>query len=173
MGLIEQKIQVELNQIGQTTVDALVRSLVDSGDNATGNLKQSIDYKAIAKMPGDDISKLSMEFAILMDPYWYQVNNGRKAGKMPPVNAIMEWVKRKETFKIKKESLDKQGRPRYKSIAFAIAMKIKKKGTKGSKFVDKVITDKWYNMINVRVEELIGEAVEFKVSSVFQKLEKK
>lgn len=169
MGLIEQKIQVELNAIGQATVNALVNSLYKNKKIASGNLKQSIEFKAVAKMTNDDVRNLKISFQVSMDDYWYYVENGRKKGTMPPVAAIEKWVRRKENLKIKKTSLDKQGRPRYKSIAFAIALKIKKKGTKGSKFFSKVINDAYYQAFNLKIAELVGEAVELYISKLIAK----
>lgn len=47
---------------------------------------------------------------------------GRKAGKMPPIQNILEWVKRKGIFEYEKES-------QASSIAFLIARKIGREGT--------------------------------------------
>lgn len=56
---------------------------------------------------------------------WNKKNRqGRKPGKMPPVEAIIQWLKDKKTFQI-----DVDRTKGLRSLAFAIALKIKKKGT--------------------------------------------
>lgn len=62
-------------------------------------------------------------------PYFYLLWNkknpvGRRPGKMPPVEAIIQWLKDKKTFNIETDRT--KG---LRSLAFAIAMKIKKRGT--------------------------------------------
>lgn len=56
---------------------------------------------------------------------WSKKNpQGRKPGKMPPIEAIIQWLKDKKTFQI-----DGDQTKGLRSLAFAIAMKIKKRGT--------------------------------------------
>jgi hypothetical protein len=49
---------------------------------------------------------------------------GRKPGKFPSIQAIIEWLKEKKTFRI-----DDERGPGLKALAFLIARKIAKKGT--------------------------------------------
>lgn len=56
--------------------------------------------------------------------YFIQQKIGRKPGKMPPIDAIIQWLKDKKTFNVKEE----RG-PGIKGLAFAIAKKIAKSGT--------------------------------------------
>lgn len=56
---------------------------------------------------------------------WNKKNpQGRKPGKMPPIEAIIQWLKDKKTFQI-----DTEKTKGLRSLAFAIATKIKKIGT--------------------------------------------
>lgn len=75
---------------------------------------------------------------------------GRKAGKMPPVGNIENWVKTKGIFNIKSES-------QARSIAFAIAKKISKEGTSKKyllKVYESVITAERIDKIIDRVSQL-------------------
>jgi hypothetical protein len=56
--------------------------------------------------------------------YWYQQRYGRRPGKMPPVDAIIEWIKTKRTLKV-----DQSNPKSVESFAWAIAKSIAKKGT--------------------------------------------
>lgn len=56
--------------------------------------------------------------------YFYFQTNGRKPGGMPPIEAIIEWLKHKTTFQVTAD----EG-PGLRGLAFAIARKIAKKGT--------------------------------------------
>lgn len=57
------------------------------------------------------------------ESYFYQQQNGRKAGKMPPVKPIYNWLA------YKKYGLSYKNDKQRKSLAFAIALNMKKKGT--------------------------------------------
>ena len=73
--------------------------------------------------------------------YAYFVEYGRRAGKMPPVDYIMEWVRKKSSafrsasrwakkFKVSSVDMDKM----LRSNAFALAKTIAKKGTRPHPF---------------------------------------
>jgi hypothetical protein len=75
---------------------------------------------------------------------------GRKAGKMPPVQRIIEWVKLRGIKAIEKNVSQK-------SLAWAIAKKIAKSGTNRENALniyEKVITPQRINRIIDRVAEL-------------------
>jgi len=81
---------------------------ISLGMNATGKWLNSLEPKAIngnGEIWGMD--------------YTYWLVNGRKPGKMPPVQALIPWVNAK--FGI--------GGNEAKSIAWAVAVKIKNEGT--------------------------------------------
>lgn len=75
---------------------------------------------------------------------------GRKAGKMPPVAAILRWVKKRGIKGLRKKQS-------ANSLAWAIAKKIAKEGTKQEnalKIYEKVITPERINRIIDRVSKL-------------------
>lgn len=78
-----------------------------------------------------------------MPDYYKYVDSGRRAGKMPPVSVLMDWVKANISGK------DLQ------SIAYAIAKSIGENGIRARPFIDKM-TDLLGEII---AEEAANEAV--------------
>jgi hypothetical protein len=69
-----------------------------------------------------------------MEDYWQYVEEGRRAGKMPPIKNIYEWIRYKRPIQDKiQQSPDKIAAT--KSLAYVIARKIGQKGTKAQPFV--------------------------------------
>ena len=63
---------------GNELIKQLQNNLLKNKTNASSGLSQSIDPK-ITQPPG------GYNLSIMMEDYWFYVENGRKAGKMPPV----------------------------------------------------------------------------------------
>ena len=86
--------------------------------------------------------------------YWYYVDQGRKPGKFPPYTndreGILHWVLTK---------IPKQPDIKDTSLAFLIARKIAKKGTKGTKFASSVLTDKDLNELYKSLAENLAEDI--------------
>lgn len=94
------------------------------------------------------------------------VDRGRRPGTFPNVGAIRRWVdlkiKRGEiTVNLKKLFPDREKRPKHSEIvnalAFRIGQKMKARGTKGKKYVQKGIKDKRseINRLADRIAELL------------------
>jgi hypothetical protein len=71
--------------------------------------------------------------------YGDPAERGRRPGKMPPSSVLVRWVELKLGVDEKEA----------KSIAFAIALKIKKKGTKGSAMFFKALDEGWPTILNM------------------------
>lgn len=97
-----------------------------------------------------EVVEENLRVSLLGEKYTDQLVYGRRAGTMPPVSAIEQWIK------------DKGIIPNIpiRSLAWAIAINIKKKGTKyyqqgGTDLVSSVITvDRINKIINLIGEEL-------------------
>lgn len=97
------------------------------------------------------------------DYFWYW-HDGRRPGKMPPLQPIENWIKkyniipRPLTLKNGKTTI-----PSQKSLAFLIARSIGRNGTKGVKlwddFHDKFV-EKWTDIITEAVQKDIIESLE-------------
>ena len=95
--------------------------------NATSSLSQSIEPQIKGTQSG-------YRLTVLMEDYWKYVEEGRRAGKMPPIKNIYEWIRYKRPIQDKiQQSPDKIAAT--KSLAYVIARKIGQKGTKAQPFV--------------------------------------
>lgn len=107
----------------------MAENLREENKIASGNLEESIEERI--RVGG---------FQILMADYWEYVDEGRKAGKFPPISKIEEWLKYPNVRDRIRFGNDKAfGEKERKTLAFLIARKIARKGIKGSKFFTKVI----------------------------------
>ena len=88
---------------------------------ASGNLLNNIDFRL-------KINDSAYSVIFSMEDYWWYVENGRKAGKRPPMDKILEWIKIKPI--LPKPSSEKLPTPNQ--LAFLIARKIGEEGTEGT-----------------------------------------
>lgn len=109
---------------------------------ASGTLEKSLKYRLQIKGNNINVSVYAKGKA---SQYFLARENGRKPGKQPPVEAILEWMRikpiklrDKESGKFKKptEALKRQ-------VAFLIARKIGKQGMKGWKAFDYAYENIW------------------------------
>lgn len=70
--------------------------------------------------------------------YWKYANDGRRPGKMPPVNIISDWVKRRN---ITPYALKNGKLPTMNQLAYVIARKISNEGFDGIHFLEKSIDE--------------------------------
>lgn len=136
------------------------QNLIKDGHVASGTLVQSIktDY---------DIDDHHYEINITMEDYWKWVNDGRKAGKYPPIDAIKEWVKVKRIMPTVRPVMQPNGKykevcPTVKQLPYAIAGGIKKNGIEATHFFDDAKMDaseRFRLKIEYAIAEDIGEYV--------------
>lgn len=105
----------------------LVSELKKELNKPGSNLEKSIVGRKLPKRDG---------FIISMNEYGLNVNQGRSAGKFPPVDKIKDWIVRNNiqprTFESAKPSALNQ-------LAFVIGRSISQKGIKPTRFIDIVI----------------------------------
>ena len=140
-------------------------TLEDEGFKVTGKLINSITTNV---KKGDTYYLVTFSAA----DYWKFVENGRKAGKMPPITPIMEWI---EAKKILPRPNANGKLPTTKQLAFMIARSIGENGTikrfnyDGSHIVAKTVEE-----LNEKYEPLIEKALaddfEHYVLEVFDKV---
>ena len=114
------------------------------GQPATGEFEQSLE-----------IIEERGRFIIKSAKYGQQLIKGRKPGTMPPVQAILEWIKVKG---ITAKDI------KIESLAFLIARSIKEKGTKyyqtgGTDLLDAVITPS-------RIQRIIDDLKDFHITEL-------
>lgn len=148
--------KLELTTIKKITDDFVVelKNKLKANDSyASGTLSNSL--KGIVKQNGKYIV-----ISIQLEDYWQFVENGRKAGKYPPISAIKKWISVKPVL----PRPTKSGKlPTANQLAFLIARKISRVGTKAKPFLKPTITDfdlvgKIYdevtNLLNKQLEDL-------------------
>lgn len=131
-----------LNDFGKYLVEEYKDQLILNDVNASDELYNSVNY--IFKENGGTF-EVSLELA----DYWKYVENGRKAGKWPPISAIEKWVEIKPvlprpiTLKNPKESM-----------IFAIRNSIIKKSGGKKKPPIKAI-EKWVDKNNIQASQTV------------------
>lgn len=116
-----------LNRYGEL-LEARYKSYVPE---ASGKLVQSVHYE----IKVDDDSYI---VGLNLEEYWKYVENGRGAGKFPPVGKIMEWIRVKPVIP---RPLANGKLPTEKQLAFLIGRKIAEYGTEGKKPLEKTIEE--------------------------------
>lgn len=150
------KNSLDLNTIKDITnlfAAALKDRLADDNSIATGTLANSI--KDIVKFDGKYLTVY-----IQLEDYWKWVENGRKAGKFPPVDVIKKWITIKPVI-----PRGKNGKlPTENQLAYLIGRKIAREGTRANPFLEPTIrdfklVDKIYAAVNSMLTEEINKAV--------------
>jgi hypothetical protein len=158
--IIMSQIHSLLKKFSDDVIADIEQSIDNKGLNASGNLKASVEPDIVEQ--GNNITKLK----ILMADYWEAAETGRKAGKMPPVESIMDWIANK--------GIKVGGLKGNRSLAWAIAKSIAKKGTmkrfnyKGSNFLSDVINDETLKEFNKAAAEITGLTVAYTIKNVFE-----
>ena len=90
-------------------------------------------YKELANTENVTVTVGELEVTLHLPPYWYYIENGRKAGKFPPLPKIEDWIVRKKIVP--------KGNTTVPQLTYLIARKIAKEGTVGKHAVAGVIED--------------------------------
>lgn len=134
-------------------------NLMKNDSNASGALQRSMILNDIVI----DDKKISV--TIELEDYWYYVEHGRGAGKMPPIEPIVNWIESKPVPP-KVEGLT------VKQRAFAIARAIGKNGTKPRPFFEKA-TRQTYSQFKEDIAEAVQmDIMEYIETDVLPKLKK-
>lgn len=142
--MIEFKnLQEALAQYAQAIADKYKTNLESSGRRATGQLITSVNTVVVVN---------ENEFAIdlNLEDYWKYVEEGRGAGKFPPPDKILEWIRVKP---ILPTPLANGKLPTEQQLAFLIGRKIANEGFEGTH-------DLQHTMEEVDYEEIITDALD-------------
>lgn len=154
-----------LQNVATTLNDALRKELTEKQAVATKQLRSSIDStKAVPIADGVSVS-------IVMNDYHPYVEEGRKKGKRPPIASIEEWITAKGIqVRQSKEQSTQSVLEARRSLAYAIASKIAKRGTikrfgyKGANFIKDVLTPQNIEAIAQHLGEMYGRKIELFVT---------
>ena len=114
-------LELEMSDIGTLVVEEMVDRLFDNNSVVTGNLARNIDPGQVTATPE------GLTLPITLPLYGIYVDEGseRKKGGMPPVQAIIDWIKQKRI------SVPTAMTP--VQFAWAVAKNIEKKGQRFKK----------------------------------------
>lgn len=140
----------------------LSENLTSRGSVASGELGASIEVKTPSPRGG------TYSTNVYMNDYWEFVDEGRKPGKRPPIQPILKWlsypaVQDRMTFG-RGAMMDTN----LESIAYLIAAKIGREGTKGNHFA----TDVFNSDLPDDIEKLIIEAAEEDFDELIEELQR-
>ena len=122
---------------------------------ASGTLEKSLKYRLQIKGQSINISIYAKGKA---SNYFLARENGRKPGKQPPVDAILEWMRIKP-IKLRDRESGKFQKPTEalkRQVAFLIARKIGKQGMKGWHAFDYAYENIW-DEYEAKVVEAYGK----------------
>jgi hypothetical protein len=153
---------------GDALVSALELALPREKD-ATGGLRDSIHFEI--KRFG-----LTYRFELYLADYYEWVDNGRAPGKQPPIESIIKWIKDKRLVIHSKYGLQaKYGKSKIKqvsdnlrqtrSLAFAIARKIGRRGTKGNNFYSNTVPA-WVENLKIELPKALKRDVLVEIRSI-------
>lgn len=160
---------------GKLFVEASKRNLLQHVPDAdAGKLFASIAFDV-------EIVGTIFTFTINMEDYWQWVNDGRKAGKEPPIKPIIQWIQSRPSIKAK-FSLTKKKLKGVKiknfqglniqvpilSAAFGIARNIGEHGIRPTHFFSEVVTDAAVNRLKADISKQIGKTVEINIKESIQ-----
>ena len=98
--------------------------------------------------------------------YFHFAENGRRPGKMPPVNKILQWIEFKHLV-----PRSNNGRvPTTKQLAFAISKHIALHGTEGKHLFEKTLDDPNLDNLADKLVELITAEFEKEIEKYIESL---
>lgn len=114
----ENLIEV-LDEYGRAVKEKYQENIVYDDAVASGELLNSVKYIF-------QHNQSSFEVSLSLLDYWKYLENGRKAGKFPPINKILDWIRVKPVI-----PRPYNGKlPTERQLAFLISRKIALEGTK-------------------------------------------
>lgn len=138
-----------LDDYGKQVVKEIKANLDNTGSNATGTLKKSIQYDII-------ISSVGPIVEFYMADYGKWVDEGRKpGGKMPPLKKILEWTSVR--------GIDSK-------YAFPIARKIAEDGIRPTNFfsIPTSQTEFEQKKMNAKLEKAMSKDIENNLAKDFE-----
>lgn len=150
--IIDDKEIIEAIELyGADAIKELTKQLLLLDKKASGKLIKSLDYKVLKVV--DNIT-----LQILSEPYLQYVDQGRRPGSFPPVQAIARWCKLKG-INVK--------------AAWPISYKIYKFGIKPTNVIEKTVQNISASRAFNKMEDQFSSYLEEKIEDLFVSISKK
>lgn len=157
----------KLRKLADDFANEYADAIIYEDKYATGKLANSV--RSTIELDDKIIS-----VSIIADEEWKYVEYGRKPGKMPPIDAILSWVKVKGLPR--SNSAPKKGGklPTQEQLAYAISNNIKKYGIKETRIFENLYqkTD-FYGKVQNTIAELVQDAIMKKIDNDFKNFQAK
>jgi len=163
--VIDNQVEEILFRFGNELVNDVRKSIEDKELDASGNLKASVAPYSLQS--ANDFFKLEIKMA----DYWEYAETGRRSGKMPPIENIMDWIANKG-IDVRKEK-GRSSIEKNRNLAYKIRSAIGKRGTikkfnyQGSKFLSEVVNDETMRDLGFLIGELLGKTVAVSFATAF------
>ena len=143
-----------LNEFAQNIVDTYKDKIQEY---SSGRLYNSITFKT-------SITGKGLQVTINLADYWKYIEYGRRKGaKMPPINAIKDWIEVKNIVpRPVKLSSGNTEIPTIESLAYIIARSISRKGIKARPYMQESIDsnmDAFLRDLDIAVESDIANSI--------------
>ena len=146
----------------ETALDSFIRDFIGTyksillrdGKKATGNLVASLKPVSI------QLKNNRYEVGISIASYWKYVEYGRKPGKWPPRDKILEWIKVKPVIPRPNNGAKL---PTQEQLAFLISRKIGRDGIEpGNQFEEalRLVWSRWEDRISNAISSDLDEQLE-------------
>lgn len=142
-----------LNDFGKFLVEEYKDRLILNDVNASDVLYNSVKFNV-------ENNGKTFEVQVTLEDYWKYVENGRKAGKWPPINAIQKWVEIKPVLP---RPMANGKLPTTQQLAFLIARKIGLEGIKPRPLLQQSVNEVW-EVIKEHLEEALAKDLEKEIT---------
>ena len=146
-------LQQVLDDFTKDVAETYKSLLLRDGKNATGELISSI------KPMTPELVNGTFECSLSLAPHWKYVENGRRPGKFPPIDNILDWVKAKPQLARPNRLDRKEITP--KQLAFLVARKIANKGIQPGNQLEEAI-----DIVYARWKDRIDAAITADIETV-------
>lgn len=146
------EVTSDILQVVNQIADAYRETLRQENKVASGNL---VNFTTEIKQEGKWFS-----ITFNLPDYWKYVENGRAAGKLPPISAIENWISIKP---IVPRAIDNKV-PSTKQLAFLIARGIANKGIKPTKALQNTVNSQLVSDLEDKLCDLIIQQLENEIN---------
>ena len=139
-------LQQDLDDFIKDVAETYRGLLLRDGKNATGELISSI------KPMTPELVNGTFECSLSLAPHWKYVENGRRPGKFPPIDNILDWVKAKPQLARPNRLDRKELAP--KQLAFLVARKIATSGIQPGNQLEEamdIVYARWKDRIDAAI----------------------
>lgn len=147
-------LQIALNSFIEDFINTYKGLLIRDNKKASGNLISSLKPVSI------EFTNNKYQCSIQIADYWKYVEYGRRPGKFPPMNKILDWIKIKPVIPRPMNGLKP---PTEKQLAFLISRKIARDGIKaGNQFTEalNLTWTKWEQPISDAISQDLSQAID-------------